>query len=93
MQRLYTVTLTPIKHNDQSGLLEGVAMTGRCRDAPDKYWILTTWELARVFAYFFSVRAIAAIKQRLHSGESVSLPNSYSAMDLTEMGYRLGTEI
>ena len=93
MQHLYTVTLTPIKRADQSGLLEAVAITACCRNAPDKYWILTKYELARVFAYFFSVKVIAAMEQRLHSGECVSLPDSYSATDLTEMGYRLRTEI
>lgn len=92
MSNVYTVTLTPIKHVDQLGWLEAVAISARCRNAPDKYWTLTTCELARVFAHYFPVKAIAAMEQRLHSGESVSLPETYSATDLTELGYRLRTE-
>lgn len=92
MSNVYTVTLTPIKHVDQLGVLEAVAITARCRNVPDKYWTLTTCELARVSAYFFPAKAISAMEQRLHSGESVTLPQTYSATDLTEMGYRLRTE-
>jgi hypothetical protein len=50
MPHLYTLPLTPVKHDDQLGLLAAVAITARCRNAQDKYWIITTWELARVFA-------------------------------------------
>lgn len=90
MSNVYTVTVTPIEHVDQLGWL---AISARCRNAPDKYWTPTTCELARVFAHYFPVKAIAAMEQRLHSDESVSLPETYSAMDLTERAIDLDRKL
>jgi len=93
MPYLYRVTLTPIERVDQRGKFQSVIIVARCDGKPDKCWNLTSYELAGALAGFFSEGDISAIEEYLHSGKYVFLPNSYSATELTEMGYRLKTEI
>jgi hypothetical protein len=93
MRSAYAVTLTPIETISQPRLLELIALTAQCRGVPDKCWNLTFHELAEILKYLFSREEISVIERCLQSSESVSLPNTYDATSLTEMGYRIRTEI
>jgi hypothetical protein len=87
---LYKITLTPIEIVDQPGKFGSVIIVAQCDGKPDKCWNLTPYELAGALVGFFSERDISGIEEHLHSGNYIFLPNSYSATELAEMGYRLG---
>jgi hypothetical protein len=93
MRHTYSVTLTPIESFSQPRLLELIAFTAQCRGVPDKCWNLTSHELTETLKYFFSPLQMSVIESSLQSHESISLPETYDATGLAEMGYRIRTEI
>ena len=93
MRHAYTVTLTPIESISQPRLLELIAFTAQCRGVPDKCWNLTSHELTETLKYLFSPQEMSVIERCLESRESISLPKTYDATSVAEMGYRIRTEI
>jgi hypothetical protein len=70
-------------------VLETVEFVASSLRTPDRSWILTSFQAARVLAEMFSSKEISDIMTGLNCGEVVTLPGAFGPTELTALGYRL----
>ncbi len=91
MTHHYTITLLPTPHRAHG--LESVLCTAHAEGQEDRTWNVSPYKLAALLAERFGGTQIASIEEQLHKMKQVQLPGEYTALQLTELGFRMTKDV